>query len=785
MIITHKICMDLTRRMLQPPIQVMQDDQYSRELEFTLKAGDKPWEIPEDFAALIVWHRESDKVGGSYDALPGGELAYSKKENVLTVRLIPQVCASPGKVYLSVMLASANAVAHTFTVSIDVQKNPGLQESVPVPEPDVYQQLLGEYSMMSARVNNLASLKEGSTTGDAELIDGRTDHTGQVHPNIGSHIRKVGEEVQRLEEKGVDENGNLLLLDSDADGVIFEPRYEENIPCLDVMGSRGDEAVRLGNIETPVHFGDAANKWYVDNAVAVNVKSCGAVGDGVTDDTDAIRAARDKAVKGKKPLYFPAGTYMVHGSIELWSDCEIYGEGSKSVIKKIPAVTQTIKPKGTTGSFVTGQTTFTVADGSKYMVGHDCFVGYRWENTEAGLYGKIESIAGNNVTITPYPKDILVGGAFGFVQGVTNASYVEVVLSTSFPVFCAYRYNNDHSLNALHDVYIHDLTIDGSRVKGVEANSYPVSLIHFDALGSTDINYGSVRHERVANAQHENIRLENLNLRNSPADGISVQSGKNVYITNCKTEDCSYNGVHFGVATTNASVVGCKLNADFCGYFDCAGVSSVSLSGNHFEGCPTGVGGLDYYTRGLTVNGNTFRGCGVGVCAGGIMSPQNMVDDDPNMNSYMGSPNTGITICNNTFYGVYSDGVGMNGVGVTLPMGKHFAISGNTFRNLATAIETGGTQNAQITSNVIKDCDAVLSMTVFAGLPAYTLPRLTYNSAFVGNTIHAEMSGTSATVVIANAENMLVMGNIVTGIGAGISVKDTATGVITENNIVA
>ena len=193
MIITHKIPMDLTRRsMMLPPVLVMQGDECSRELELLLTANGDPWEIPEDFAALIVWHRESDKVGGSYDALPGGELAYSKKENVLTVRLIPQVCASPGKVYLSVMLASANAVAHTFTISIDVQKNPGLQESVPAPAPDVYQQILGEYSMMSARVNNLASLKEGSTTGDAELIDGRADHTGQVHPNIGSHIRKVG-----------------------------------------------------------------------------------------------------------------------------------------------------------------------------------------------------------------------------------------------------------------------------------------------------------------------------------------------------------------------------------------------------------------------------------------------------------------------------------------------------------------------------------------------------------------------------------------------------------------
>ena len=75
MIITHKICMDLTRRMLQPPIQVMQDDQYSRELEFLLTANGEPWDIPEDFSAMIRWHRESDKAGSSYDLMPDGSLA--------------------------------------------------------------------------------------------------------------------------------------------------------------------------------------------------------------------------------------------------------------------------------------------------------------------------------------------------------------------------------------------------------------------------------------------------------------------------------------------------------------------------------------------------------------------------------------------------------------------------------------------------------------------------------------------------------------------------------------
>jgi hypothetical protein len=48
---------------------------------------------------------------------------------------------------------------------------------------------------------------------------------------------------------------------------------------------------------------------------SLNVKDCGAIGDGLTDDTDAIGCALSKlnAIGGGK-LYFPAGTYKVSGS---------------------------------------------------------------------------------------------------------------------------------------------------------------------------------------------------------------------------------------------------------------------------------------------------------------------------------------------------------------------------------------------------------------------------------------------------------------------------------------
>ena len=47
-----------------------------------------------------------------------------------------------------------------------------------------------EYDVLEARMNQFTSLQEGSTTGDAELIDGRIGYDGTVYDNLGVAIRK-------------------------------------------------------------------------------------------------------------------------------------------------------------------------------------------------------------------------------------------------------------------------------------------------------------------------------------------------------------------------------------------------------------------------------------------------------------------------------------------------------------------------------------------------------------------------------------------------------------------
>lgn len=125
MIITHKLKpMDLTHKQNASRVDVVQDDKYSRDVEFTLTENGVAWQIPDGTTA-VVRYKKPDGTGGNYDTLPDGSTAYQINGNVLTVALAPQVCTVPGQVQLSVGLIHGNAEINTFSVNIIVQPNPG------------------------------------------------------------------------------------------------------------------------------------------------------------------------------------------------------------------------------------------------------------------------------------------------------------------------------------------------------------------------------------------------------------------------------------------------------------------------------------------------------------------------------------------------------------------------------------------------------------------------------------------------------------------------------------
>lgn len=88
-------------------------------------------------------------------------------------------------------------------------------------------------------------------------------------------------------------------------------------------------AMGVENIESAEQFNELPQK--ISNIKIINVLDCGAVADGITDDTDAFKAAIDKA--SNAVVYIPKGTYNVKAN-QLYADnIRIIGSGPNSVIK--------------------------------------------------------------------------------------------------------------------------------------------------------------------------------------------------------------------------------------------------------------------------------------------------------------------------------------------------------------------------------------------------------------------------------------------------------------------
>ena len=123
MIVTHKFNLDLVKRELPPRIDVMQDDKYSRNLEIQLMANGKAY-YPPDGCRVLIRYSKVDCTGGAYDVLPDGTEAWTIEDNVITVRLAPQVCTKNGPVKMIVTLFSGNSELNCFGLDLFVWKNP-------------------------------------------------------------------------------------------------------------------------------------------------------------------------------------------------------------------------------------------------------------------------------------------------------------------------------------------------------------------------------------------------------------------------------------------------------------------------------------------------------------------------------------------------------------------------------------------------------------------------------------------------------------------------------------
>lgn len=115
----------------------------------------------------------------------------------------------------------------------------------------------------SVRIDNLATLTEGSTTGDAELIDGRIGPTGVSYKNLGDAIRNQVSDLSTMINRELPLNLCLktTIRTLSTTTQVISGNVEDGIHCI-IDNTASDVAigVRLNESNSPIFL--KGGKYY-------------------------------------------------------------------------------------------------------------------------------------------------------------------------------------------------------------------------------------------------------------------------------------------------------------------------------------------------------------------------------------------------------------------------------------------------------------------------------------------------------------------------------------------
>lgn len=133
----------------------------------------------------------------------------------------------------------------------------------------------------------------------------------------------------------VNSDYSIRVMNKNGSTVYSAPAATERYSDVVVNGVNAEDVIYdppfLGGVQTNVE---------TKLSQTVSVKDFGAVGDGVADDTAEIQAAIDYAATENVGVFFPAGTYLLAGTLTAGSNAALVGEGpGRSILLKKTAST--------------------------------------------------------------------------------------------------------------------------------------------------------------------------------------------------------------------------------------------------------------------------------------------------------------------------------------------------------------------------------------------------------------------------------------------------------------
>lgn len=341
----------------------------------------------------------------------------------------------------------------------------------------------------------------------------------------------------------------------------------------------------------------------------ISVKDFGAVGDGVTDDTDAIQAAAD--VGGT--IYFPNGTYEIT-HVDLGSNTQLVGESWNAIIHQIAGTDP--RPGSYDGMFTMNYTnnstpttdvvfrnlqfqmdlptgTYTTADEQSHILlgGHteniivdNCFF-YGWRGDAIFVGAQMSGVnvptnyVAQNTSITNCRFDGInntcrQGITGGSVDGLyINANYFQKVTNATMPGAIDIE-------PELPLAYARTITVTNNIFVEVGPSGNRRRAVIVDLGGQ---NAGSVERRGNITVNDNYMTLTN---------GVRV-------IGNKECTDVNFNS-NWVVGTTDTMIW--------------TNINGLSVSNNYFEACETiliGFTTAGAEVRNASIYGNTFDTCGI------------------------------------------------------------------------------------------------------------------------------------------------------------------------------
>ena len=370
----------------------------------------------------------------------------------------------------------------------------------------------------------------------------------------------------------------LLPVNARAQGFFVDVNCDGEVNIADI--NMVIDYILHGNTSNPIDM----SKTYL------SAKDFGAVGDGVTDDTQALENLFDAAFLLKKAVFFDPGVYVIRRSLTLRTGMEVYGD--KAVIKKRAAATTMLASEA-----LKDQTFVDVVSVEGFNVGDQFVIA---DNAGANwcTYGIITEIKDNRIFFSN-----IISDSQSNYPGCVRTYKAGLKVSTSFALLRSWASRFD-----CDGVYIHDLTLDGNRTV-IEPRVWANSCIHMDSycaggyVGSSGIAYSHPQ---------RNLTARDLVIKNSPSDAISDQSEGGLIVRDCYFENGAMHGVHLGTVFTGAVISKNKMvgNGDRgSGVFFCQEVTDVIIDNNQILSFNHGCSDEEFGSAGkfITIRNNFFN----------------------------------------------------------------------------------------------------------------------------------------------------------------------------------